>query len=224
MTASRPPAPPSPPPSAAREALERLVDDARRGEPDAERRLFRRYHRLVCHVLARRGHPADLVDDLSQEVFLRVFRGLSSFRGDGRFESWLLRIVETVHLESLRHASTAGRRADRVVSLDVVEPRAGAGAAPQRSDDLLGASTDAAGPLRRVLGRERVQAVDDTVRAMPPQMRRCMRLRFEDELSYREIADVLQVSIDVVKVQIHRGRRRLRDELTTDIPDAEDGR
>jgi RNA polymerase sigma-70 factor (ECF subfamily) len=199
-------------PAAPRE-VDRLLDQLRDGRDREanQRRLFRRYYRLVRHFFLRRGCSPEEAEDLSQETFLRLFRALDDFRGDARFESWLLRIAGNVHCEMLRKAS-AGKRSALETPLD---PSAESG----NGVGEPGAAASVAEPLRRLLGKERVRVLASALDRLPPQMGQCFLLRFGQELSYREIAEVLQTSIDVVKVQLHRGRRQLRQLLAEHFDD-----
>ncbi len=72
---------------------------------------------------------------------------------------------------------------------------------------------DSEGPLRAALDGERLAAVVAALDGLPDQMRRCAVLRLFQDLSYREIAAALRVSVDVVKVQLFRARKQLREEL-----------
>lgn len=66
-------------------------------------------------------------------------------------------------------------------------------------------------PLEAAVGAERLAALDAAIREFPTQMRRCAALRFRQGLEYQEIATVLQISLDAVKVQLSRARSRLRE-------------
>lgn len=181
-----------------------------------ERRLFDLYYRLVRHFFRRRGCSGDEAEDLSQETFLRLFDRLESFRGEARFETWMLRIAENVLREEVRRASTAKRSA-RETSIEALRdqappemPRGSEGPDVARSGEV----ESTAEPLRRLLDGEKDRALLAALDELPPQMGQCLRLRFIQELSYREIAAVLRLSIDTVKVQLHRGRKRLRHLLS----------
>ena len=172
-----------------------------------QRHLFQRYYRLVRHYFRCRGWTAEQVEDLSQEPFLRVFHSLDGFRGEARFETWLLRIANNAHCELLRRASTAKRAASET-SLDQLT----AG-----EDEAAGIEVDSeerdAEPLRRLLSKEQALTVMTALDDLPPQMGQCVLLRFSQELSYREIASILHLSVGTVKAQLHRGRRRLRQAM-----------
>jgi len=172
-----------------------------------QRQLFQRYYRLVRHYFRRRGWPAEQVEDLSQETFLRVFHSLDGFRGEARFETWLLRIADNAHGELLRRASTA-KRAATETSLDELKTGEQEALDIEVDDEECDAE-----PLRRLLSKEQAQTVMAALDDLPPQMGQCVLLRFGQELSYREIASILHLSIGTVKAQLHRGRQRLRQAM-----------
>lgn len=167
--------------------------------------LFRRYYRLVKHFFHHRGLGPEEAEDLTQETFLQVDRGLDSFRGDARFESWLLAIAANTYRQALRRRQTEKRAGQELPLLEAVPRQASVGLETWREHT--------AGALHRLLAREKLAMLLDTLGSMPPQMRQCMQLRLAQGLRYREIATLLDLSVDAVKVQLARGRQRLRTHL-----------
>ncbi|HEX6199987.1 MAG TPA: sigma-70 family RNA polymerase sigma factor [Thermoanaerobaculia bacterium] len=194
---------PSPPPPAEGPGpLERAVERFQAGI-DRERNfrlVFERYHRPVASFFARHGVPPEDRLDLTQETFLRVYRGLATYRSQDRLGSWILRIAATTHLNRLRDRHAAKRAGDEVP----LEPVAAAGEPGLVSD---GAQLD------RLLAGERRQRLAEAIDGLPDQMRQCLRLRLEQELEYQEIARVMRLSIDTVKTHLAQGRKRLRERL-----------
>lgn len=188
---------------------ERLMARARAGAPLEEefRQLFDRYHRAVYAFFANRGFSREESLDLTQETFLRVYKGIEGFRGDVELKRWLLRIAANLWKNELRRRSAEKREALEVP----LERMAGHAAPSVEPARVLPAASP--GPLEDVLSAERIQAVRRLLRQLPPQMRRCMLLRIDGELKYREIAEVMQLSIDTVKSQLGQARERLRSEL-----------
>lgn len=183
-----------------------IVETLRQGadREASARRLFRRFHPLVFHFFRRRGFGIEQSQDLTQETFLRVFEALPAFRGESRFETWLLRIARNLLAQELRSRRVAKRRGQEV-SLDDI----------QRPVELRDrASTH--GALTQLLAAEQLTKLRSEVIRLPPQMRRCFVLRNAQGLRYREIASVLDISIEAVKVQLYRARSRLRQITATD--------
>lgn len=186
--------------------FQRLRDVAHREE--GYRLLFDRFYWPLFRFFEHRGFSTEECQDLIQETFLRVYRGIESFRGDARWEHWLFRIAANTASKAVRHR-TAGKRAGREVPLEGEEggdaSPAAAGGSPH------GAETPA--PLRRLLGKEMQEILTQAIAGLPAQMRRCVRLRVFQDLDYDEIAEILQISPSTVKVQLFKARKRLQMEL-----------
>jgi RNA polymerase sigma-70 factor (ECF subfamily) len=169
---------------------------------DAEesfRLLFERYYRLIRHYFAERGMDSDRCEDLTQETFVAVYRGLPSFRGDSGFDTWLFSIARRIFAGAVRR-EVARRRQLAEVPLE------------EAADTPCGANLIE--PLHAAIDRERLRQLHRSIGGMPEQMRRCATLRLSYELKYREIAEVLNISEDAVRVQLARARQRLRRELS----------
>lgn len=191
------------------------------GDPQrAFRKIFEIYYRPLWRFFARRGFPHDDCDDLTQETFIRVYTGMDGFRGEARFETWLFRIATNTYRKSLRYGA-AEKRAAQEVSLQ--EPEGGGlrTDAETACDPEFPGGVPAPEPLEDVLDRERRQALLSAVAELPCQMRRCVVLRVYQELAYKEIAAVMQVSIETVKAHLFQARKRLRVALADHFEDLE---
>lgn len=171
-------------PAAAEEREEaRWIERARAGDEAAFRWLLDCYReravRLAAHVLRQ----PDEAEDVAQEAFIRAFRGLSSFRGDGRFYTWLYHIVVRVCLDRKRRAWWS-REATSA-------PRESAG-----SEATEGVDT-------RLL----VEALLDRLN---PPMRAALVLRELEGLEYEEIAQVLGVPVGTVRSRLNTARAQFR--------------
>lgn len=137
------------------------------------------------------GSEAD-AEDLTQETFLRAWRGLRSFRGDSRVRTWLIRI--------LLNAATDRSRRRRTMRL-TVEARDARGAEP--ADDLA--------------RRDFVRRVLAAVHGLPRRQREAMLLRVRGELSYRDIGEVMGIRPAVVKLHLAAARKRLAEKFGREI-------
>lgn len=172
--------------------------------------VFERYAPSVWSFFARRGFPPEDCRDLTQETFLKAHRGLARFREDAHVKTWILRIATNVWKNALR-SGQAMKRAARTVSLDddgVGEVGVEATAAAPGVQAAVAAS-----PLEETLRTEEQRLLREAVGDLPPRMRRCVLLRIDHGLKYREIASILQVSVDTVKTQLFQARQRLKDRL-----------
>lgn len=180
--------------------VKRAVEALQRGEnPDKSFRiLFDRYHQPVQRFFAQRVFSPEDRLDLTQETFLRVYRGIGGFRGESRFGTWLFRVAANTHLKWVRRQAVR----EHIQEPNPNEGELGEGPADPNSD-----------PLDDSLEGERRQLLHRAIGELPEKMRRCVVLRVEQDLSYREIAALLRLSTETVKVHLFQARKRLRDSL-----------
>jgi RNA polymerase sigma-70 factor, ECF subfamily len=188
-------------------SLERIIDRLQSGEAVEEsfRLLCERYHRPLYVFFLRRGFPHPDCLDLTQETFLGIYRGIGSFRRDARFETWLFRVAANAWRKRLRR-EMAGKRSGNEVSLD---------AAPGSDEGRPAFQPVARGPVPgdALFQAERIRLLQEAVERLPGQMRRCLVLNVYHELKVREIAEVLHLSPETVKVHLFQARRRLQTAL-----------
>jgi RNA polymerase sigma-70 factor (ECF subfamily) len=186
--------------------VERRVTVLRRGIKVEEnfRWIFSRYHRPVFNFFVKRGMLPDRCEDLTQEVFLRVYRGIDGFRGDSKFQTWLFHIAWNVWRTECHR--TERKSIARTVSLEKTLD----------SEDSLSIERthrEEESPLDCALSEERKALIHRELEKMPAQMRRCITLRVDRGLKYREIAELMQISIDTVKSHLNQAKYRLKQRL-----------
>ena len=184
------------------EPSRRKDDDARGRNPPAERR--RSFGTADLEFLARRGAPAvraflfrmvgrvEDAEDLTQETFLRAFRGLEGFRGGTSLQSWVFRIAANLARDHLRRRGRAPgmeRLGERGVDT-LPDPRGG-------------------DPLLRVVAREGEAALQAALERLPFVQRAALLLKVLEGLRYKEIARILDSTPGSVKSGIHLARKRL---------------
>jgi RNA polymerase sigma-70 factor (ECF subfamily) len=178
------------------------------GREESYRILFDRFYWPLFRFFEHRGFSTEECQDLIQETFLRVFRGIEAFRGEARWEHWLFRIAANTAIKAVRHRAAA-KRTGHTVPLEDHDPGdsppAAAGGSPRGAEAPV--------PLRQLLGKEMRELLTQAVAGLPAQMRRCVRLRVFQDLDYDEIAEALQISPSTVKVQLFKARKRLQLEL-----------
>jgi len=175
---------------------------------DEFRRRFQRWFGPVYYFFLNRGIPCEEARDLTQETFLRVYQSMSGFRGEASFETWMFQIATNLWRNHVR-GKHAEKRAAQEVSLE---------AAAEEGHQLpldrpLPGRTPQAGPLDGVLAGEQRDVLRKALADLPPKMRRCLLLRIDQDLKYREIAELLRVSIETVKSQLSQARDRLEAEV-----------
>lgn len=168
--------------------------------------LFRRFRPAVVSFFVRKRFTSDDANDLTQDVFLRVFKKIGTFRRESRFERWLWVIAAKVYFNEVRRLKT-GMRSGRVESLESVSEGA------DRRSPVETIPDDESSPEDFLLMKERLKSLRAAFQSLPEQMQRCCRLRYEQGLMYREIAEVMKISVETVKAHLHQARKRLTDEL-----------
>jgi RNA polymerase sigma-70 factor (ECF subfamily) len=175
---------------------------AQKGDLDAFRTLLEMYQDRVMRVMTSvlRCDRA-IAEDLCQEVFLRVHKGLPTFDGQVRFVTWLHTIAMNVAITEYRRRR-AQKRDRRTLSID---------APVHGTDDLyvtpVGREQD---PAEQAHQREFLARVRECVHELPDEFRGAVILRDMESLSYEEIAHVLDLPIGTVRSRIHRGRLQLQ--------------
>jgi RNA polymerase sigma-70 factor (ECF subfamily) len=180
------------------------------GDDESFEEVFNQYYRLVVGFFTKRGFTLQEAEDLTQIVFLRVYKGRETFRGEARFSTWLFQICANVFRNNLRDRSTQKRDAEEV-SMDLAD-----------SSALEGLADGGADPLHQTLGAEAKRKLRTALSDLPPQMRRCVELRVYEDLKYREIAERMKISIDTVKAHLFQARQILKGTLGDYFTDDDD--
>jgi len=172
------------------------------------RQIFHQYYRLVFSFFVKKGFSSEESNDLAQETFLRVHKSLATFRRESRFETWLFQVSANVYRNTLRSQSTRKRDAPEVSLDDLIDGSGGNG-----GREAGGPANGEEDPLTRLLTDERAQVLHEALQDLPSQMRRCVILRVAGDLKYREIADLMRVSIETVKAHLFQARQLLKVKL-----------
>lgn len=168
-----------------------LAERHRWGDEAAFDEVYREYGVMVYNLALRLAGDPEEAADLTQEVFVRVFRHLGRFRGGSSLKTWVYRVA-------LNHCrSRLGRRPPSPGRLDD-------GDAPGRLADPR------RGPEERALAGDAGRRVTAALAGLPAPFREAVVLRDLEGLSYREIAEVLRLRIGTVRSRIARGREQLR--------------
>jgi RNA polymerase sigma-70 factor (ECF subfamily) len=166
--------------------------------------LFERYHSMVFHLTYRLLGDREEALDVSQEVFLAVYRKLNRFRGDASLKTWIYRIAINRASNRCRWWNRLRRRG--TVSLDFSSNDHG-----RDLSETLEASGRS--PEEALLLEEERNQIEQSLLKLPVQQRIAVVMRDIEGLSYEEIAESMQVSLGTVKSRIARGREELKRRL-----------
>ena len=182
-----------------------LVERCLIGTQTAWEDLVKIHTRRVYSICLRFTGSDHQAQDLTQEVFLRVFRSLKSFRaGEGSFSVWLARLTRNLLIDHYRRTKSERVTDSIEAQLPMLEQST---AADSRADGLL-------------MGRETGELLRAALQRLSPDLRETVILRDLEEMEYREIAQVLKVPEGTVKSRLNRGRAELARLLRQHAPSA----
>ncbi len=171
-----------------------LVERCRAGDESAFQELVDRYKDLVFALIARTVQNRARAEELAQDVFLRVHRGLPYFRGEARLSTWIYRIV--ANLCTQEHG-----RDGATVSLD---DERGRSRAPSASD-------------RRFGDLELRDRLEKAIARLPANYRLLVAAHYLQGVQYEELAEAMELPLGTVKTQLHRAKQQLRRLLETEL-------
>lgn len=177
---------------------EQMVERALSGDPEAFGEIVRRWERRIFALaFGMLGREED-ARDATQETFLAAFRNLRNFRGEAKVSSWLHRIAVNQCITRQRRAKVRGETALE----DEAEKNAAAFAGPAN-----------ASPARVAESREQSMAVRRAITSLPTELRQVVVMKEFEELTFQEIADVLEIPLSTVKSRLYTALRQLQMRL-----------
>jgi RNA polymerase sigma-70 factor (ECF subfamily) len=173
------------------------------GSQDAFRTLVLRHQDRVYRLVVRMVRDPAVAEDLTQETFLKAYRAMGSYDPRWKLGSWLLKIAHNATIDHLRRQRLDTR------PLEAAPDEDGGGLIDRLADDSL------PDPEQRARGMALARGLQDAVGALEPAYRELVLLRFQEGLSYQEIAQISGLPLGTVKVRLHRGRKRLAEALAS---------
>lgn len=181
---------------AAQDSDSQLVERVQKGDKQAYDLLVLKYQHRVRAIISRYVHDRDEVSDVTQEAFIKAYRAIPAFRGDSQFYTWLYRIAVNTAKNFL--VSRSRRPPANDVDLDDADNHGGS--------DLL---RDLDSPENLVYRDELGRIIDETIKALPEDLRSALLLRELDGLSYEEIAVEMACPVGTVRSRIFRAREAI---------------
>ncbi len=177
-----------------------LVRRVQAGDKSAFDVLVLKYQQKVINLVTRYVHDPHIAMDVSQESFIKAYRGLKNFRGDSAFYTWLYRI--SINTAKNYLVSKNRRMPDDDIDAQEAEQYDG-------GDKLR----DIATPERQALTEEIQATVQNAIEALPDDLRIAITLRELEGLSYEEISETMECPIGTVRSRIFRARESIEKEL-----------
>jgi RNA polymerase sigma-70 factor (ECF subfamily) len=186
----------SPAAAASPEAIEALIQRCLSGDQAAWEAIVHQYWRKVFNVAYKFVGKHDQAEDLTQEIFLKIFKSLDTFDRRANFQTWLISISRNLCIDYYRSVRKERETIDREVD----------------ANELTPASRDP-GPVAALEQRDRVALLRQALAGLPQTLRTAVLMRDIQELSYQEIAERLRLPEGTVKSRINRGRTELARQI-----------
>ncbi|HSG14909.1 MAG TPA: sigma-70 family RNA polymerase sigma factor [Anaerolineae bacterium] len=170
------------------------LEEARRGDKEAFGKLITAYQSPVFNLAYRMLGNADEAEQAAQEAFIRAWTRLDSYNPDHKFSTWLLSITSNYCIDQLR------KRRAQLLSIEGPLPAHPA---------LMSENTD--GPEAQATSGERQESVQELLDILPDDYKQAVVLRYWYDMSYEEIAEVMETSVSAIKSRLFRARRQMAE-------------
>ncbi len=170
-----------------------LIRAAQEGDRAAFAVLIERYWERLYRWLCRLARDGPLAEDLTQETFLKAFAAIDRFRAGSNFRAWIFRIA---------HNNFINQRRTTKLNRQPLHP------------EIAEAPV---GPVTEVLSREALQLIALAVDKLPSDFRSALLLRIEEDLSFRDIAEVLEITEETARWRVFKARQKLLSLLSPDL-------
>ncbi len=176
--------------------IEALIQRCLRGDQAAWERIVRLHWRRVFNVAYKFVGKHDEAEDLTQEIFIKIFKSLGTFDRRANFQTWLVSVSRNLCIDHYRSVRKERQTIDRDVDANELAPAA---AEP--------------GPIAALEQRDRITLLREALASLPDSLRTAVVMRDIQELSYQEIAERLKLPEGTVKSRINRGRNELARQI-----------
>lgn len=180
----------------------RLIKEIQDGNQNAFRLLVEKHQQKVVNTCFGIVHSRADAEDLAQDVFLEVFRTAGNFRGDAKISTWMYRIATNRSLNFIRNKNRKG-------FFQSIEEAFTGGR--NRNNEISDSGSDQ--PDGNITDQQRSALLYKTIDKLPEKQRVAFTLNKYEELTYQQIAEIMDISLASVESLIHRAKKNLQDQL-----------
>ena len=179
-----------------------LMLEFQKGNKSSFEKLMERNYKRVFNLIYRFVASHEIAEDLTQEVFIKVYHAASSYRPQAKFQTWLYQIAKNISLNELR------RHKNKDVSLDeTFETEDG-----ELKREI--ADTRTLNPSEEMTQQETIEEIQAAIKSLPENQRMAVILRRYENLSYEDIAKAMNCSVEAVKSLLNRAKESLKEKLS----------
>lgn len=178
-----------------------IIKRLQQGDEQAFRQLVENYQKQVVNTCYGLVHSTEDAEDIAQDVFIEVFRSIHNFRADAKLSTWIYRISVNRSLNFIRDNK---RRKWSFLFDD---------AAPAKKQQMNNATQLQETPAAELEASERANILNQAIEALPKNQKTAFTLNKYEDLSYKEIAEIMELSVSSVESLIHRAKLNLQKKL-----------
>ncbi len=179
-----------------------LTDKIKRGDQQAFKLLFDKYHVKVFSTCMGFVHNKNDADDITQEVFIEVYKSANKFRGDSKLSTWLYRIAVNKSLNFIRD----NKKSDWLRSIETIFTGS-------PSNELEKNHNSGYDPEMIMENKEKAEILHQTIDSLPTNQKIAFTLNKYEDLYYKQISEVMDISLSSVESLIHRAKKNLQKKL-----------
>ena len=172
-----------------------ILSSVLRGDQQAYAEIVKRYQNFVFTIALRYTPNREDAEEIAQDCFIKAYRSLADFRGESKFSTWLYTIVTTTCLTFLRKKKLEVHSLDNEKVFEMAE------------------NQDSGMDANQVEQKSRVSMVNRAIALLSPDDAQIITLFYKGEQSLEEIAKIMHMEANTVKVRLHRARQRLREKM-----------
>jgi RNA polymerase sigma factor (sigma-70 family) len=176
-----------------------IISRVLRGESQLYAELVERYKNFVFTITCRYTKQREDAEEISQDVFVKAYRNLADFRGESKFSTWLYTITNTTCISFLRKKKLTIHSLDNEKVFEVAD------------------SVDSGMRANQIEQKSKVQMVNQAIQLLSADDAKLITLFYKGEQSLEEIAQILGIETNAVKVRLHRARTRLKEKMETNF-------
>lgn len=174
-----------------------LVYRAKKGDQSAYQELLKRYYKAVFYLIKRMVKNDTDAEDLTIEVFTKVFMNIDMYTETHSFSTWLFKIASNHTIDFLRKQ----KNTNNILNID--EPL------DEETNWFFELASDEPNPEKFLISKQKQQKINEIINILPKELSEVIKLRVYEEMSYKEISDALGLAIGTVKARIFRARNLL---------------
>jgi len=179
-----------------------LIKKVKKGNHEAFSRLVDLYKSQVYNICLRMVKIPAEAEDLAQEAFIRAYTNIEKYEIDKKFSTWLYRIATNLSIDYLRK-----KRPSVYLDADLPGTEGVTAQSQLSSEEPL--------PEDKLVQKEAGESLLDEINQLPPKYRAALVLKYMEDLSIKEMSEILDIPVPTVKTRIHRGREALKERLVS---------